>query len=324
MNPTILVLAAGMSTRYGRSKQLEPLGPSGETLVDYAVFDALRAGFSRVVLVIREELEEAFRKEVLPRWPRELEVLFHRQRMDDLPVSGLGDEVGALIRVREKPWGTAHAVLTARPLLPGAFVVLNADDFYGPSAYARAMAFLREEAPGRVAGNGRPVFALVAYTLRETLSRHGGVNRGLCRVSEDGWLQEVREVLDLHPEEGEVRGRTLGGGAVSLTGEEPISTNFWVFTPEVFPLLEEGFRAFLARELEEGGPGLAGGGSEFLIPTEVNRLLQEGAVRVQVPRATDPFFGITHPQDREGVVRGLGRLARDGCYPDPLWEESCN
>jgi len=324
MNPTILVLAAGMSTRYGRPKQLEPLGPSGETLVDYAVFDALRAGFSRLVLVIREELEQAFRDEVLPRWPRKLEVLFHRQRTDDLPVSGLGYKEEALIRAREKPWGTAHAVLTARPLLPGPFVVLNADDFYGPSAYGRAMAFVREEAPGGVSGNDPPVFALVAYTLRETLSRHGGVNRGLCRVDDRGWLEEVREVLDLRPDHGEIRGRTLGGRTVSLTGEEPISTNFWVFTPEVFPFLEKGLREFLVREAEGAGAGTEGGDGEFLIPTEVNRLLQERAVRVRVPRATDPFFGITHPQDREGVVRGLGELAREGRYPDPLWEGSCS
>lgn len=319
MNPTIVVLAAGMSSRYGRIKQLEPFGPEGETLLDYSVFDALRAGFSRVVLVIRRELEDAFREHVEGRWPRTVEVHYHFQRRDDLPA---GAPEGA-VPDREKPWGTAHALLTARPFLAHPFVVLNADDFYGSSPFREAISLLRAGLPpGSGAGGRQPdvtTFALMAFTLRDTLSGHGGVNRGLCRVSPDGWLEEVREVFDIVREEGGLRGRTFSGRELALTGEEPTSTNFWVFTPQVFPFLEAGFRRFLDRAVPAGGTSEGEGEPEYLIPTEVNRWLEAGEVRVRVPRAGRSFLGITHPADRDQVVEGLRRLTLEGRYPTPLW-----
>lgn len=316
MNPTIALLAAGMSTRYGRLKQLEPVGPGGEALLDYAVFDAQRAGFSRVVLIIREELEETFRAHIRGRWPDDLEVVFHHQRLDDLPGQDPMDPATeALLSARKKPWGTAHALLTARALFPGPFLVLNADDFYGPAAYSQALTFMSRDL--RRDPGDPPGFGLVAYTLDETLSRHGGVSRGICRVDRHEWLKEVTEVLGIRRSGEDIIGTTISGEVVLLSGQEPISTNFWIFTPEIFPSLEGGFRTFVGERLAEDfdlEPE-----AEFLIPSEVNRLLSRDEARVRVLRTHDPFFGITHPLDREWVAGSLRDLIREGRYPEALW-----
>jgi hypothetical protein len=354
MHPTLVLLAAGMSTRYGRLKQLEPVGPSREALMDYSVFDARNAGFSRVVLVIRRELEDAFRRHLRGRWPADVKVVFHYQELDDLPGvrrSGLsprgleeapdysrhateppmgGREAGRplaqLLSRRSKPWGTAHAILTARHLLPGPFAVINADDFYGPSAFtraARALDLLSHRREG-----GMPLFGLLTYTLADTLSGHGGVSRGICRLEGLDWLAEVREVLEIQRDSQEIRGKSLSGEEVRLRGWEPTSTNFWLLSPDIFPLLDVGFRRFLGRML--GGsesrahargqpcPG-AWPQAEFLLPSEMNRILAEGRGRVRVTPGGETFLGITHPEDRKGVVEGLERLVRQGRYPKSLW-----
>ncbi|MFC1661821.1 NDP-sugar synthase [Gemmatimonadota bacterium] len=315
MNPTLVILAAGMSTRYGRLKQLEPVGPSGEALLDYAVFDARMAGFSRVVFIIRPELEEDFRNHFPSGTPPDLDVVFHHQRVEDLPCLGSLGGVQGQVEIdpgtRTKPWGTAHALLTARPHLSGPFVVLNADDFYGRSAFVQAASWLNET--GAAHPPDRPVFGLVAYTLDETLSPHGGVSRAVCRGDLEGWLEEIEEVLNIHRADGEIRGRTVDGTEVVLPGQEVISTGFWIFTPAIFSSLEEGFRRFFA-----GAPG-ATEDAEFLIPAEVCRLLRDEVIRVWVLRARDPFFGITHPRDWEWVSEKIGELVENGTYPSPLW-----
>ena len=311
MNSTIVLLAAGLSTRFGRLKQLEPVGPGGEALLDYAVFDAYRAGFRRVVLIIGQDLDPIFREHVSGRWPEEIEVAYHHQKMDDLP--GVeGSEVARLLQGRKKPWGTGHALLSARDLLPGAFAILNADDFYGASAFNQVVSLLGrnlQQDPG-----GSPAYGLVAYTLGDTLSPYGGVSRGICRVDQRGWLEEVEEVLEVRRTGSAITGNTLSGEAMILSGNEPVSTNFWVFTPEVFPGLQEGFRGFLA-----GLPTDSEKEPEFLIPTEINRLRSQGRARVRVVPSEDPFFGITHPQDWEWVTGGLGDLIQKGLYPEKLW-----
>jgi hypothetical protein len=342
MKPTIVLLAAGMSTRYGRLKQLEPVGPGGETLLDYAVFDGMKAGFSRVVLIIREELEEAFRGHVEGWWPAELEVVYHHQRLTDLtgihPDRAASSEVAALVRGRSKPWGTAHALLSARKQLPGPFIILNADDFYGAEAFRQAMELIRGQVrhdltapPMYVESTGShpelpaPVFTfgLITYTLRDTLSDHGGVSRGVCQVNGEGWLEGVQEVLEIRARDGDdsgrrerrLQGRTTAGEPVRLTGSEAISTNFWIFTPSVFPILSTGFDRFLESALEAG----EGTHPEFLIPTVVNHATRSRQVRVKTIPTRGRFLGITHPDDRPWVVDGLKTMADDGRYPIPLW-----
>jgi hypothetical protein len=328
MIPTMVLLAAGMSTRYGRLKQLEPVGPKGEALLDYAAFDARRVGFSRVVLIIREELEETFRAHIGPRWPEDLEVVFHHQRLEDLPglpAPGKRDPaLAGILAARKKPWGTGHAILSARDLLPDPFVLLNADDFYGPSAFAQGMSLLARDL--RNEAGDAPGFGLVAYTLEDTLTRHGGVTRGICRVDRRGWLEGVEEAFGVTRAGGMITGATVAGEEMLLTGKEPTSTNFWIFTPEIFPLLEHGFQEFQGKVIAASGAKEEGGGAagpssepEFLIPTEVNRLVAGGEARVWVLRTHDPFLGITHPQDWEWAAGGIRELIGEGLYPDPLW-----
>jgi UTP-glucose-1-phosphate uridylyltransferase len=320
MTPTLVLLAAGMSTRFGRLKQLEPLGPAGEILMDYAVFDAERAGFTRVVLIIREELKEAFLRHIDGRWPPDLEVVFHEQRIDDLPGVAAA-ELGTLatlgaITERKKPWGTAHALLTARELLPEPFLVLNADDFYGQNAFSVALRIMREMAHG--GGYALPSFGIVTYTLEDTLSRQGGVNRGICRVLPSGELAEIREVVGISKTPRGIHGRTLAGDGVILSGKEATSTNCWVFSPHIFPILAERFADFLGGG--EGYGGLHGVSEpEFLIPTEVNHALAHHRVQVRVWPSDSLFLGITHPEDRDWVVNALAELTLGESYPSPLW-----
>jgi hypothetical protein len=362
MASTLVILAAGMSTRYGRLKQLEPMGPGGEALMDYSVFDARKAGFCRVVLIIRRELEGSFRRHVLGRWPEDLEVVFHHQDLDDVPgvrdnrasprghgdgpgvQGGSGRHLAGVPFRRRKPWGTAHAVLTARDLLDGPFGVINADDFYGRPAFVRAAGALGDR-PGPRAG-GTPLFGLLTYTLEDTLSSHGGVSRGICRLEGPDRLQEVEEVLEIRRDDRGIRGTTVSGEEVRLEGSESVSTNFWLLSPEVFPFLEEGFRRFLGEGLrwypgggfapfpgegaqEDSDDGRARGRlragpspePEFLLPSEINRILAAGRARVRVVPGGRLFLGITHPEDRAGVVESLRSLVGSGHYPGRLWGE---
>jgi UTP-glucose-1-phosphate uridylyltransferase len=320
MSPTLVLLAAGMSTRFGRLKQLEPVGPAEEALIDYAAFDAQRAGFSRVVLIIREELKEAFQGHIDGRWPADLEVVFHEQRIDDLPGVAAA-ELGTLatlesISERKKPWGTAHALLTARHLLPEPFLVLNADDFYGHNAFLVARELMREMT--RRGEYALPSFGIVTYTLEDTLSRHGGVNRGICRVRPSGELAEIQEVVGISRTASGIRGRTLSGDGIILSGSEATSTNCWVFSPHVFPILAERFGEFLGAGAKEDGLA-AVSEPEFLIPTEVNHALARDRVQVRVRASESLFLGITHPEDRDWVVNALADLTLRESYPSPLW-----
>jgi hypothetical protein len=314
MTPTLVLLAAGMSTRYGRLKQLEPVGPADEALLDFAVRDAYEAGFPRVLLIIREELEDAFRTHVEGRWPADLEVVYHHQRLDDLSGAENTVPVADLVANRKKPWGTAHAVLTAKPHLTGPFVLLNADDFYGKEAFGQAMDFMGAGLTGGTGVAMGPHFGLVTYTLADTLSEHGGVSRGICQVDGGGWLAGVREVLEIQRGAEGLAGKSVSGQQVALTGSEPISTNFWILTPHIFPILEEALTGFLkeARNQPEAQP-------EFLIPTVVNEVLSGGGPRVAAIPTEGRFLGITHPPDREWVVNGLKEMTLAGQYPSPLW-----
>jgi hypothetical protein len=299
MRPELLVMAAGMGSRYGGLKQLEPVGPSGETVMDYSLFDARRAGVERVVFVIRRDLEAAFRERVGSRYRAWLEVDYAFQELDDLPPG---------FRVpgeRAKPWGTAHAVLSARDLVRAPFMVINADDFYGARSYALMADHLKAPAPG-----GAPAYAMVAFRLARTLSPHGTVARGICAVGAGDRLLGVEEHTALE-RDGEGALERAPEGLRRFGGEEPVSMNFWGFTPGIFPDLALAFEAFLRRD-----PGPAG---ECYLPEVVDALVSSGKATVRVLRTPEPWFGVTYREDREEVVARIRALVADGTYPADLW-----
>lgn len=290
-----------MGSRYGGLKQMDPMGPNGETVLDYSVYDAIRAGFGKVVFVIREDFAEAFQKGVGSRFADRIEVGYAFQRLDDLP-AGYSVPEG-----REKPWGTAHAVRAARNVVTGHFAVINADDFYGGDAYLRAAAFF-DSLPGDAINE----IALVGYPLENTLSEHGHVNRGICQIDEMGFLTNVEEYLDIEREDdGFVRGNALDGKRHAVPDGTLVSMNFWAFGPGFFWQLEEAFVRFLS----EAGTQMK---SECYIPTVVDQLIHAGHARVPVLRTTSRWFGVTYPQDKPAVVESIRRLIAAGEYPASL------
>jgi NDP-sugar pyrophosphorylase family protein len=293
---SLVILAAGFSTRYGRLKQLEPVGPGGEALCEYGIHDALRAGFGRVVLVIRRELEAQFRAHLATRWGT-TDLRFVYQDLTRVP-SGA---VPAAARV--KPWGTAHAVLAAEKV-GGPFAVCNADDFYGARAFAALADHLRQAVT-----TGEQ--ALVGYPLRETLSPFGGVSRGLCVTDAAGRLTHLTEILEVREQDGGIVGREGEGAPVALGPDAVVSMNLWGFTPAIFPLLEERFAAFLG---VRGGDARA----EFPLSTAVNELVAAGRIVLRVLPTAEAWMGVTYPEDRPGVVARLDALTRAGRYPQPL------
>jgi hypothetical protein len=301
MKPTLLVLAAGMGSRYGGLKQMDPMGPNGETVLDYSVFDAIRAGFGRVVFIIREDFAEAFKQGVGARFADRIEVDYVFQKLDDLP-AGFDVPDG-----REKPWGTAHAVRAARHAVKEHFAVINADDFYGQDAYFRAAAFFDSLPEGT---NNET--AMVGYPLENTLSDHGHVNRGICKIDEKGFLTNVEEYLNIEREvDGLVRGNALDGNRHIVPAGSLVSMNFWAFGPSFFTQLEEAFIRFL---MESGGQMK----SECYIPTVVDQLIHGGHTTCPVLRTTSQWFGVTYPDDKPFVVESIQRLIAEGEYPENL------
>ncbi len=303
MHATVLILAAGMGSRYGGLKQVDPVGSDGETLMDYAVFDAIRAGFDRIVFVIRHDFAEAFKRDVASRYADRIAVDYAYQEINDLP-AGFAFPQG-----REKPWGTAHAVRAARGVVREPFAVINADDFYGRDAYAQLAGFFRASA----AGDGMAHFAMVGYTLRATLSAHGTVARGICRVNAGGMLDDVTEMTQLVAAGEGVENRPAGGPSVRLTGDEAVSMNFWGFTPRLFDFLEELFPAWL----QEHG---ASAKDEWYIPFVVAELIRRGSVDVRVLRTCGVWQGLTYRAERPAVAARLVQFAEAGDYPRPLWK----
>jgi hypothetical protein len=300
MKPTLLVLAAGMGSRYGGLKQMDPMGPHGETVLDYSVFDAIRSGFGRVVFIIREDFAEAFRSGVGARFADRIDVAYAYQRLDDLPAPFSVPEG------RVKPWGTAHAVLAARNATSGPFAVINADDFYGRDAYERAAGFFRssESGPGH--------YAMVGYPLINTLSDHGQVNRGICQTDSAGLLTSVEEYVNIEREaDGVVRGNALDGSRRPIPSEAPVSMNFWAFTEGFFDLLGEEFAAFLKKN---GGKEK----SESYIPTVVDTLIRHQRADCRVLETSAKWFGVTYPEDKPHVSASIRSLIETGEYPDRL------
>jgi NDP-sugar pyrophosphorylase family protein len=294
MSLTLVVLAAGMGSRYGGLKQVDPMGPAGETVLDYSVHDAVRAGFDRVLFIIRRDFEAEFKASVGARFAGRIRVDYAYQALDALP-DGRTVPAG-----RVKPWGTGHAVWCARAELDGPFAVVNADDFYGAASFRVLAEFLRS--PASAAAGGRN-YAMVGFALANTLSEHGAVSRGVCDVSPDGLLRGVEEHTGILATE-------VGAGR-RYAGETIVSMNCWGFTPAFLPQLDERWRAFLA---VHGGSEK----TEFYLPFAVNELLAGGAASVRVLPTSDAWFGVTYREDKPRVQAAIAALIAEGRYPSPL------
>ena len=309
MKPTLLVLAAGMGSRYGGLKQLDPMGPSGETLLDYSVFDALRAGFGRVVFVIRRDFEEQFREAVGSKFEARTEVEYVFQDLDALP--------GGFQRPpsRQKPWGTGHAIWCARDTVREPFAAINADDFYGAGAYRTLAGFFADQAAPDAAAPA--TFAMVGYQLDRTLSEHGTVARGVCEVDAAENLQRIQELSGIRRATpgGSIRDSRPDGTSAEFSGAEPVSMNFWGFTPAIFPLLETGLEHFLRTGLDEPK-------SEYYIPLAVGDFIAAGQAQVRVLRSDATWFGVTYREDKPVVAASLAALVRAGDYPADLFQAS--
>jgi len=295
--PTLLVLAAGMGSRYGGLKQMDPVGPNGEAIIDYSVYDALRASFGKVVFVIRKAMEKPFRQFVAARFEGHIAVEYVFQELDDLPT----DFVAPAGRI--KPWGTTHATLMAARAIHEPFAVINADDFYGAEAYRVLARHLQSDSPD---------YAMAGFILRETLSSFGAVSRAVCRVSADGYLQSISEMKNVEPDGFHARNTGATGTITLLSGSELVSMNMWAFIPRVFEKLQEQFRRFL----ELGNSSLQ---SESYLPSAIDALVSCGEARVKVLRCGEAWFGVTYREDHPCVAQRISRLIQDGYYPKRLW-----
>lgn len=294
-----MILAAGMGSRYGGMKQLDRIGPSGETIMDYSVYDAIRSGFGKVVFVIRKSFEEAFRTQIADKLKDKVQVEIAFQELADLPGGYHCPDN------REKPWGTGHAIWVARDLIGENFAVINADDFYGRGAISLMADQLLSQKPDE-----KGKYSMVGYRLENTLSDHGHVSRGVCRVSPRGMLSKVEEYKALGKDS---RGNILSNGQkTQLTPDEVVSMNFWGFGPDIFARLEEKMKEFLATRIDtEKG--------EFFIPMVVDELIRENRAEVQVLPSQSRWFGVTYKQDKEKAVEALREMIGRGIYPSRLW-----
>ena len=301
---TLVILAAGRSTRFGRLKQLAPIGPGGEALLDYALYDAALAGFTRFLLVVQKTLRPDFEAH-LRAAATHLDIRYAYQRMAH---PGLVDDPPP---GRIRPWGTGFAVLAAGEQVDGAFAVCNADDFYGRRAYAALAGAMRgaQSAPG--AARNTTHFT-IGYPLEVTLSESGGVSRGLCEIDESGALRRLTEGLGLRREGDRAMGRDVAGRPLDVLLQTPVCTNLWGFQPDILPPLRDLFAAFLA-----SGPGLD---REFYLSEAVNDLIEAGRARCTVLRTRERWLGVTFPGDHAGVAESLRGLVDSGVYPMPLWD----
>ncbi|MBO7495326.1 MAG: nucleotidyltransferase [Salinivirgaceae bacterium] len=298
MKPTLLILAAGMGSRYGGLKQLDHLGTSGETIMDYSVFDALRAGFGKVVFIIRKSFEKEFREMFVSKLEGKIDVELAFQEIDKIPA---GFTVPA---DRVKPWGTGHAILMAKDLINEPFAVINADDFYGAGAFEVMAKFLTN-------GISETEYAMCGYQLNKTLSDFGSVARGICSVDADGFLTDIKERTSIERKNGKII-FTENDKEVELDENVPVSMNFWGFAPNLFNHLEEKFTEFLKT-------GTANPKSEFYIPFVVDDLMKEGKVKTKVLPANATWFGVTYKEDRPATVAKIADLVEKGLYPKKLW-----
>ena len=295
--PTLLVLAAGMGSRYGGLKQIDPVGPDGETIIDYSIYDALRAGFGKLVFVIRHDIEAPFKQIIGARFEKRMAVEYVFQELDKLP-PGFSVPPG-----RSKPWGTTQAILMAADVIHEPFAAINADDFYGAASFRVLAEHLR---------SGSADYAMVGFILRNTLSEFGSVARGACRVGADGYLQGIAELTKIEKDGNDAKYTDAAGILHRLGGNETVSMNMWGFTPALFAQLREEFIAFLQKSGKDEK-------TECYIPLIVNNLTSTGRARCKVLRTTDAWFGVTYREDRPRVIESVRTLITRGEYPEKLW-----
>jgi NDP-sugar pyrophosphorylase family protein len=327
MNPTLLILAAGLGTRYGGLKQIDPIGPNGEIIIDYSIYDAISAGFGKLVFVIQHYFEGPFKKKIGSKFDNLVETAYAYQELDacldgfELPRTNCpADSVyhqkfgfdtfssEQLVRGRDKPWGTGHAILVARDVIHGPFAVINADDYYGPNSFKMIASFLTTK------DLGCDDYAMVGYTLRDTLSECGPVARGVCQCDEQMFLRRVAERKKVEKTAQGARYFDEDGTEHFLTGNEIVSMNLWGFQPSIFHHLQSHFRRFLK---EHGGEK----GSELFIPTVVDELVESGKATVKVLRTDDRWFGVTFRRDGTIAARCVRKLIKQHLYPENLWEQ---
>lgn len=302
MEPTLVVLAAGLGTRYGGLKQIDAVGPNGETIIDYSLYDAMRAGFGKVVFVIRHYFEDAFKEKVSSRFDNFVQTAFAYQELDAC-LNGFEPAAN-----REKPWGTGHALLVARDVVDGPFAVINADDYYGPNSFGTIFSFIT------ATGTSPNDYAMVGYTLRNTLSDYGAVSRGVCECDGQMFLRKIVERKKIDKCAEGARYFDGDGREHRLSGDEIVSMNLWGFQPLVFDHFQSSFDKFLA---ERGGQDSA----ELLIPSVTDDLIRSGRATVKVLHTDDTWFGVTYRQDKAIAIECVRELIDRGIYPEMLWAQ---
>lgn len=301
IRPTLLVLAAGMGSRYGGLKQLDGVGPFGETIMDYSVFDAIRAGFGKVVFVIRNNFRLEFEERIKSRYGNAIEFGFVEQELDMIP------ENFELNPERTKPWGTGHAVLVAANVIDTPFAVINADDYYGMNSFVVMGQFLTEQ----IEKCGE--YSMVGFDISNTLSESGSVSRGLCTLDRNSYLTSVEEHHNIALEDGTISGTNQKGEKVFMENDNIVSMNMWGFTPDLFKEGAKIFEDFLRENMDVPK-------AEFYIPYVVNVMLSSGSARCKVLNTPDQWFGVTYKEDREAVIIKIRELVEKGLYPSPLFQ----
>ena len=300
MEPTLVIMAAGMASRYGSMKQIQQFGPGGETIMDYSIFDAIKAGFKKVVFIIRKDFAEDFKAIFEPKLKGRIETKYVFQEMDKY-LDGYSVPVE-----RKKPWGTSHAILCAKEAVNEPFAVINADDFYGADSFGKASGFLKNEC--------KPdIYAIVGYQLANTLSEHGTVSRGVCEVDEKGNLVGIKERLKISRQNGVMVDEESETKKVELPEEAKASMNFWCFHPSVFTFIEEGFQEFLKENISNSK-------AEYLIPFTADQWIKAGKGVIKVIPTSSKWFGVTYKEDAPVVQKSLNELVQQKAYPENLWK----
>lgn len=302
-NPTLVVMAAGIGSRYGGLKQTDPVGPHGEIIIDYSIYDALNVGFGKVVFVIKKDIEEAFRERVGRTIEKRCETTYVFQKIEDVP-EGFKVPPG-----RQKPWGTGHATLSCKNVVHSPFAVINADDFYGRSSYQTLYGYLRSAQDH----DSRYDYCMVGYVLKNTLTEHGHVARGVCAVDGTGFLLEIHERIRIEKSGESARYTEDGETWVEIPGESVASMNMWGFTPSLFPELEARFLHFL----QENRDNLQK--AEYFLPDVMGDLIRENKARVRVLSTNERWFGVTYKQDKPRIKQVIRDLIRREVYPESLW-----